>query len=204
MRSPLRCRRFLESVGQPQVPTTGGPGIPYPRPIDANPYAFLAHLSNAAPVQLTATPELSRLHSALPVPMFGSTFGVGDLAAPDGVAGIVIEPVRDESGVRAWAAAYAAGHGHPTAVELAWIQVLTSLGTSEEAPLQHYVARSGDEPVASASVLAAAGVAGLYCVATAPALRGHHTMILGAEAPAAKLYRRIGFKHRGAMTVHAI
>jgi ribosomal protein S18 acetylase RimI-like enzyme len=255
-----------------------GPCMPQLRPIDANPYAFLAHLGNAALVQLTETPELSRLHSTLPVPMFGSTFavrcgssdalracldtdgpGTGPwwlgpsttpagadrvlaayglrqvdelammvadlhlLAAPDGVAGIVIEPVRDESGVRAWAAAYAAAHDYPTAVELAWTRVLTSLGTSQEAPLQHYVARAGDEPVASASVLTAAGVAGLYCVATTPADRGkgigtaitryamadardrgHHTVILGAEAPAVKLYRRIGFTTRGAMTVHAI
>jgi hypothetical protein len=49
---------------------------PYACAIDANPYGFLANLANAAQVGPVATPELSHLDGALPVPMFRSTFRV--------------------------------------------------------------------------------------------------------------------------------
>ncbi|HEU4421172.1 MAG TPA: GNAT family N-acetyltransferase [Pilimelia sp.] len=66
------------------------------------------------------------------------------------------------------------------------------------------------------------GVAGLYCVATAPDARGngagtaitlaalddarrrgYRTAVPGAEAPAVSLYRRLGFRRRGLMTIWA-
>ena len=100
--------------------------------------------------------------------------------------------------------------------------MLASLGLHDGAPLRHYVARRGGEPVASATVFLGAGVAGLYFVATPPAWRGaglgtavtlhalaaagsagYDTAVLGAEAPAVNLYRRLGFRPRGLMRVYA-
>jgi ribosomal protein S18 acetylase RimI-like enzyme len=249
----------------------------YPSRIDANPYAFLDYLGLAPAVGRSVTAALSRLGSALPVPLLRSTYrlrcadtatlrtavaavGPGDgpwwvgpsatpgagamlaewelrlvdelplmsaqlaslppgLPAPDGVA---VERVRSANDLRAWAAAYAGAHGYPPDVERAWCGVLASLGLDGASPLRHYVARRGGEPIASATVFLGTGVAGLYCVATPPAWRGqglgtavtlhalgdartagYDVAVLGAEAPAVNLYRRLGFRPGGVMRVYA-
>jgi GNAT superfamily N-acetyltransferase len=152
----------------------------YPSRVDANPYALLDHLGTASAVERSVTAALSRFGTALPVPLLGSTY------------------------------------------QRAWCDVLASLGLHDRAPLRHYVARRGGEPVASATVFLGAGVAGLYFVATPPAWRGaglgtavtlhalaaaraagYDTAVLGAEAPAVDLYRRLGFRPRGVMRVYA-
>ncbi len=249
----------------------------YPSRIDANPYALLDHLGTAPAVGRLMTAALSRLGSALPVPLLRSTYrlrcadtatlraavaavGLGDgpwwvgpsatpgadatlveaglrlvdelplmsasleslssdLATPDGVA---VTRVRSADDLRAWAVAYVGGHGHPSEMERAWCAVLASLSLHDGAPLRHYVAHRGGEPVASATTFLGAGVAGLYFVATPPAWRGaglgtavtlhalaaartagYGTAVLGAEAPAVNLYRRLGFRPRGVMRVYA-
>jgi ribosomal protein S18 acetylase RimI-like enzyme len=160
-----------------------------------------------------------RLVDELPMMSASLESQPSDVPAPDGVA---VTRVRSADDVRAWAAAYAGGHGHPPEVERAWCDVLASLGLHDGAPLRHYVARRGGEPVASATVFLGAGVAGLYFVATPPAWRGaglgtavtlhalaaagsagYDTAVLGAEAPAVNLYRRLGFRPRGVMRVYA-
>ena len=91
------------------------------------------------------------------------------------------------------------------------------------APLRHYVARVGGEPVASASVLLAAG-SGRASTRWRPRRRGGvavsarrspgtrwptrappatTTAMLGAEPVAVNLYRRLGFRPVGEMRVYA-
>ena len=89
-------------------------------------------------------------------------------AEPD----IAVTRVRTEADLRDRTTAYAAGHGHPPAVEAPWYAVLASLGTADDARLRHFVAYADGQPIVSASVHCADGIAGLYCVATAPAVRG--------------------------------
>jgi GNAT superfamily N-acetyltransferase len=130
-----------------------------------------------------------------------------------------IAPVCTSEELHGWAAAHARGHGHPPEHEHAWLSVMTELGTT--GPLRHFVARLDGEIVASASTFAGAGTMGLYNVATVPSARGrgigtaitlgalaaarrdgHRTVMLGAEPPAAALYRRLGFTERAVMKVH--
>jgi ribosomal protein S18 acetylase RimI-like enzyme len=141
-----------------------------------------------------------------------------DDPAPDGVT---IGRVRSADDLRAWAAAYAGGHRYPPDVEQAWYDVLASLDLDGGTPLRHYVARCAGEPAACATVFLGAGVAGLYCVATAhpwrgrglgtavtlhalgdAAAAGYDTAVLGAEAPAVRLYHRLGFRPGGVMRVY--
>ena len=132
----------------------------------------------------------------------------------------VISRVAGSSALHGWASAYTGGHGHPSSVEREWYHVMAAVGLA--GPLRHYVARVDGVPVACASVLLAAGVAGLYSVATPPAWRGrgygtavtvyaladaraagYGTAVLGAEDVAVNLYRRLGFRAVGEMRVYA-
>ena len=140
------------------------------------------------------------------------------IGTPDSDAHIA--RVAGAGDLRGWASAYAGGHGHPAEIEREWYEVMAAIGLG--GPLRHYVARVGGEPVASASVLLAEGVAGLYSVATPPAWRGrglgtaitryaladardagYDTATLGAEPVAVNLYRRLGFRAIGEMRVYA-
>jgi hypothetical protein len=52
--------------------------------IDANPYAYLAHLATAPGISLVETPALSRITSASPVPVFrSSAFRVSAVSSVD-------------------------------------------------------------------------------------------------------------------------
>lgn len=141
-------------------------------------------------------------------------------AVPAGLdTGADLRRVVDADGLRSWAAAYAGGHGHPADIEHGWYEVLSSLDPA--GPLRHYLATYEGEPVASASVFLAEGVAGLYSVATPPPWRGRGfgtavtqfalrdaraagftRAVLGAEPGAVSLYRRLGFVAEGEMLVY--
>ena len=132
----------------------------------------------------------------------------------------VISRVASAADLRGWASAYAGGHGHGVEIEREWHAVMAAVGLA--GPLRHYVARLDGEAVACASVFLAAGVAGLYSVATPPEWRGrgfgtavtvfaladaraagYPTATLGAEEVAVGLYRRLGFRAVGEMRVYA-
>jgi ribosomal protein S18 acetylase RimI-like enzyme len=143
-------------------------------------------------------------------------------SAPASAGGLSLRAVRDAEDLHGWLAAHGGAHGHPSVVDGAWFEVLSALGLGGDAPLRHYLASVDGTPVASASVFLGAGVAGLYNVATPPTVRGRGhatavtlyaladaraagfaTAVLGAEAPAVNLYRRLGFRPRGDMRVYA-
>jgi GNAT superfamily N-acetyltransferase len=139
-------------------------------------------------------------------------------ALPAQPAGVQVVEVRTPEEMAGWASAHAAANGHDPRLEQLWLTVLTELGIGA---LRHFIAVLDNAPVASASTFAGAGTVGLYNVGTVPAVRGrgvgtaitlaalaaarrdgHRTAMLGAEPPAARLYRRLGFRDRAIMRVH--
>jgi GNAT superfamily N-acetyltransferase len=138
--------------------------------------------------------------------------------APPTVAGVRIVEAGTPAELAGWAAARAAANGEDPAAERLWLTVVTQLGIGA---LRHFIAVRDDTPIASASIFTGAGIAGLYNVGTVPQARGqgigtaitlvalaaarrdgHRRAMLGAEPPAAGLYRRIGFRNRAIMPVH--
>jgi len=87
------------------------------------------------------------------------------------------------------------------------------IGLGDDVPWRHYVGWLGNQPVATASLLMAAGVAGVYFVLTVPEARrrgiggaiteaalrdarelGYRVGVLGASGMGLPLYRRLGFE----------
>jgi ribosomal protein S18 acetylase RimI-like enzyme len=140
-----------------------------------------------------------------------------DLPAPD--PSVAVGEARTPVERRAWAAAYAGGRALRPEAEEAWARVVNALG---DGPLRHYVATVDGVPAASASVLLADGVAGLYCVAAPPAWQGrgleeavtrhalaearaagYGTAVAEVEPAAVALYDRLGFRTRDVMRLYA-
>jgi GNAT superfamily N-acetyltransferase len=129
------------------------------------------------------------------------------LPCPDGLS---IQPVEDAAGCRQWIEAARRGFDLSPAVADGWCDLLASLPFHQ--PLRHWVGRRHGEPVATASLLLAGGVAGIYSVSTVPAARrqgigtamvlealrtaravGCRVGVLMAAPMGASVYRRIGF-----------
>ena len=105
------------------------------------------------------------------------------------------------------------GFGASRLIDDAFFDLFDSLGLGAEQPWRHYIGSLGEEPVASASLLLAAGVGGIYNVASATGARrrgigtalvrhalreareaGYGVGVLHASAQGAGLYRRLGFE----------
>jgi ribosomal protein S18 acetylase RimI-like enzyme len=140
-----------------------------------------------------------------------------DTAEPD--PAVAVSAARTPAERGAWATAYAGGRGLAPHVEAAWADVVTALG---DGPLRHYVATVDGVPAASASVLLAEGVAGLYCVAAPPSWRergleeavtryaladaraaGYATAVAEVEPSAVASYRALGFRTQDVMRLYA-
>jgi GNAT superfamily N-acetyltransferase len=92
------------------------------------------------------------------------------LSMPEGVT---VERVRDRAGLECWTRTVVAGFGMPPDAGEALLMVLSRndlLG--DTAPVHFYLASLQGEPVAGSTVLVAAGVAGIFNVATLEAARG--------------------------------
>ena len=131
-----------------------------------------------------------------------------DLPAP---SGLTIERVGDMEALRQWAYASIIGFGHPESDVDIWFDVFTGLGF--DLPLRNYVGILDGEPVATSQLFLAAGVAGIYVVATVPGARrqgigaaltlaplrearamGFRVGILHASSMGVGMYRRLGFR----------
>src|SRR4051794_23965345 len=85
--------------------------------------------------------------------------------------GLTVEEVRDKQGLTVWAQTLARGFGEGE-VEAMWVrEMYGKLGFGEGQPWHHYLARLHGAPVATSSLLLAAGVAGIYFVFTVPEAR---------------------------------
>jgi GNAT superfamily N-acetyltransferase len=129
-------------------------------------------------------------------------------------AGLMIERVRDDAGARHWLATLRSGNNLAVAdVPNVPLTRFAPGGYTADEPLQLYLAILDGVPVATAQIFYAAGVAGVYCVATIPASRrrgigtaitlaglraarerGYRVAVLGATAMGSSVYARLGFQ----------
>jgi ribosomal protein S18 acetylase RimI-like enzyme len=130
-----------------------------------------------------------------------------DLPAP---VELVVEPVADDDTLEQWVQALVVGF-ELSGSERASFDLYRGLGF--DLPLRSYVGCLKGEPVATAQLFLAAGVAGIYCVATVPQARrrgigtamtlaalreardmGYRTGILQSSDLGLDVYRRLGFQ----------
>jgi GNAT superfamily N-acetyltransferase len=128
-------------------------------------------------------------------------------------ADLVIEPVRDDQSLEAWAHVLSLGFGEGV-WESDWVRdTYHTIGLGDDVPWHHYLGHLDGEPVATTSLFVGAGAAGIYFVSTAPAYRrqgigaaitlaalrdarelGYRVGVLGASEMGYPLYRRLGFE----------
>jgi ribosomal protein S18 acetylase RimI-like enzyme len=127
-------------------------------------------------------------------------------------AGVSVERVTDRRTLKAWFDVFSPSFDLSRAAGRAFHDLLIAAGFGDDAPMHHLVAWEGREAVATASVVPAAGVGGIYNVATRRDRRGRGiggAVTLGAMHEIAELgfttavlwstpagmpvYRRLGF-----------
>ena len=126
--------------------------------------------------------------------------------------GLTIERVRDRAGLNAWVTARALDEEGEA--ESRWVaEMYERIGLGDDVPWRHYVGWLEERPVATATLLMAAGVAGVYFVLTVPEARRrgiggaitlaalrearelrYGTGVLGASEMGLPVYRRLGFE----------
>jgi GNAT superfamily N-acetyltransferase len=144
-----------------------------------------------------------------------------DLPAPPS---LTIERVADEAMLTDWIIAMRLGNGGaPPRLPLTPRDITLNRPATyaPDDPYRLYTARLGGEPVATTAMLLAAGVAGLYCVVTAPKARrrgigsavvlaalkdaraaGYRVAVLGSTPMGYGLYRRLGFRQYCVLQSH--
>lgn len=128
-------------------------------------------------------------------------------------AGLTIERVKSLEQLQQFVTVLATNFEMPESIIPAWFELEASLGFKQRLPYQRYLGYWHGEPVATSTLFAGAGVAGLYYVATLPQARGqgigaaislaamqdaqrlgYQTGALIAMPKAENIYRRLGFQ----------
>ncbi|MEM7050626.1 MAG: GNAT family N-acetyltransferase [Acidobacteriota bacterium] len=141
----------------------------------------------------------------------GMALDLADLPSVPEVPDLEVRRVENDADLAAWSDVGAVGFGFPDFATAPFLDLFCAIGT--EPPWHHFVARADGRPVATASLLEGAGVAGLYNVATIPEARnrgiaaeisrralavaadlGYRTAILQSTLMAVGVYRRLGFR----------
>jgi len=86
--------------------------------------------------------------------------------------GVTVERVRDRAAQEQWVRVSCEGFGMPTSAAEAEIVAMARDDLGDAGAASYYLARLHGEPVATAALTLAAGVAGLFAVATIEAARG--------------------------------
>lgn len=127
--------------------------------------------------------------------------------------GLAITRVRDAAELAVWTETLARGFGEGPH-EAAWVGAMYGrIGLGDDIAWRHYLARLDRAPVATASMLFAAGVAGIYFVFTVDGARrkgigaaitlaalrearamGYRVGVLGSSRMGESVYRRLGFR----------
>lgn len=125
--------------------------------------------------------------------------------------GLEIVPVVDLDKLKTWVHTFVLGYELPLAWEPAMFNLMADLGL--DWPMRNYLGCLDGEAVATSNLFLAAGVAGVQCVATLPAARGHglggamtlaplldarqagyHAGVLQSSDMGFKVYQRLGFR----------
>jgi ribosomal protein S18 acetylase RimI-like enzyme len=136
-------------------------------------------------------------------------------------SGLDVERVGDPEVLRECVEVMRVGFGLPELTSEVFFEAFTDVGLGEESPLRSYIGRLDGEAVAASSLLVAAGVGGIYNVATLPEARrqglgavvtlealraareiGYRIGVLQSSAMGLGVYRRLGFERYGTYTVY--
>ena len=143
-----------------------------------------------------------------------------DLPTPDG---LTVERVRDADALAIWLRTYRLGDGVPPAAPpIPMESCVPRRFDDEDEPMRLFLARLNGAPVATAQLLLAAGVAGIYGVATVPGARrqgigaavtraalddaralGYRVGVLHATELGYGVYRRLGFAEYCVFSLYA-
>lgn len=141
-----------------------------------------------------------------------------DLATLDSLepgAAVTVVRVADSATVDAWFSVFAPAFELSKAAASAFRGLVIAGGLASNAPMLNFLAYEGREPVATGSLVPAAGVGGIYNIATRADRRGrgigrsitlalmheaaalgYRAAILWSTALGMPVYRRLGFQER--------
>ena len=162
------------------------------------------------PARLASTLERRGFARATDPPGMAADLGDLDVLAPGAAVDVV--RVTDRPTLKAWFDVFAPSFDLSRPAARAFHDLLIAAGFDASAPMHHLVAFEGRTPVATASVVPAAGVGGIYNVATRADRRGRgvgrsitlaamhdvaamgfDTAILWSTPAGMPVYRRLGF-----------
>jgi GNAT superfamily N-acetyltransferase len=141
-----------------------------------------------------------------------------DLARLDSLdpgADVTVERVSNRRMIDAWFKVFAPAFELSKPAASAFRDLVVAGGLDEDAPMRNYLAFEGTDPVATGSLVPAAGVGGIYNIATRADRRGrgigraityalmcetaalgYPTAILWSTNAGLPVYRRLGFEER--------
>jgi GNAT superfamily N-acetyltransferase len=160
-------------------------------------------------------PELERRGFAKVTEPPGMAADLTDIDGLDPAVPVVVERVGDRQAVDAWFSVFAPAFELSRAAASAFRDLVLAGGLDDSAPMRNYIGYVGREPVATGSLVPAAGVGGIYNIATRANKRGrgigramtwtlmreaaglgYSAAILWSTAAGMPVYRRLGFKER--------
>jgi GNAT superfamily N-acetyltransferase len=122
----------------------------------------------------------------------GMALDLADLAAVAPPPSVEIRRVVDRDVLRTWVSTFIPAYGAPEDCAEPILEVYAGLHLAED-PWRHYLVYLDGQPVATASMFLAAGVAGIYDVATLPPARGRGIGTLSTLVPLLEA-RRMGYR----------
>jgi GNAT superfamily N-acetyltransferase len=149
------------------------------------------------------------------------TIPLATLPAVEPVPGLSVERVEDQGTYEAWIDAERRGFASDDDAEAGLPALRLEMGIGHRFPLHHFLGRLNGAPVATASLLPAGGIAGIYDVSTVPTARrrgigtamtvtalqearalGYEIAFLQPSAMGRPLYERLGFRQRCVCSVY--